>query len=86
VVLSRMAKVIAYLSVPLAPFALIYVELSEIECKSGRLGVLAHAILFASLHVPVKAVSALLRRAPEGSWLHKLISPLARALTEAIKR
>jgi hypothetical protein len=41
--LSRMAKVIAFLSAPLAPLALIYVELREIGCKSGRLGALIHA-------------------------------------------
>jgi len=81
--LSRMAKVIAFFSAPLAPLALIYVELKEIECKSGRLGVLIHAILLASLHLPVKAASALLRRAPEGGWAGRLISPIARRVYAA---
>jgi hypothetical protein len=73
-----LTNALSLLCAPLAPFTLLYCSLRhEWGCEASRISVLLHAILFASLHVPVTLLSAILRRTHEGGWIDKLLSPLS---------
>ena len=73
------AKLISLLCAPLAPLTLLYCGLRrEWGCKASKFSVLLHTALFASLHIPVVMLTSVERKVREGSWLDKLVSPLAR--------